>query len=91
MIFNKGQKEKKEALLEELAKEDLRVLALAYMYAKNLQMHGVDITKPISNVTVNAAIWNNAYQEGYYDAMNNMRGTGIDEGILNAIQKKRWR
>ena len=27
---------KKETLLKELAKEDLQVLSLAYMYAKNL-------------------------------------------------------
>lgn len=61
---------KKEALLEELAKEDLQVLSLAYMYAKNLHMYGEDVTKAIYSATQNTAMLNKAYQRGYYDAMN---------------------
>lgn len=61
---------KKEALLEELAKEDLQVLSLAYMYAKNLYMYGEDVTKTISTATQNVAMLDKAYRKGYYDAMN---------------------
>ena len=57
-------------MLEELAKEDLQVLSLAYMYAKNLQIYGVDITKAISSATENLAIMDKAYKQGYYDALN---------------------
>ena len=61
---------KKEALLEELAKEDLQVLSLAYMYAKNLYMYGEDVTKAITSAIQNTAMLNKAYHRGYYDAMN---------------------
>ena len=61
---------KKETLLEELAKEDLQVLSLAYMYAKNLYMYGEDVTKTISTAIQNVAMLDKAYQKGYYDAMN---------------------
>lgn len=61
---------KKEVLLEELAKEDLQVLSLAYIYAKNLYMYGEDVTKAISSAIQNTAMLSKAYHRGYYDAMN---------------------
>lgn len=72
MILNKCRKTEKEALLEALAKEDLQVLALAYVYAKNMYIYGEDVTKTISSATQNVAILEKAYQKGYYDAMNKM-------------------
>lgn len=72
IILNRGRKSKRNALLEELAKEDLQVLALAYTYAKHLLMYGEDITKAISTATQNAAILDKAYRKGYYDAINSM-------------------
>ena len=72
-ILNKGRKPKKEVLLEELAKEDLQVLSLAYVYAKNLQMYGIDITKAICSATENMEIISRAHQQGYYDAMNRIK------------------
>lgn len=69
IILSKGRKPKKDVLLEELAKEDLQVLSLAYMYAKNLQMYGEDVTKAISTATQNVAILGKAYRKGYYDAL----------------------
>lgn len=65
-----GRKPKRQALLEELAKEDLQVLALAYVYAKNLQLYGEDVTKAISTATQNVAMLDKAYHKGYCDAMN---------------------
>ena len=71
MFLNKkGRTTKKEALLEELAKEDLQVLSLTYIYAKNLHMYGEDVTKAVSSATQNVAMLSKAYQKGYYDAMN---------------------
>ena len=66
----KTKKEKKEILLEELAKENLQVLSLAYVYAKNLQIYGEDVTKAIYTATQNVTILEKAYNKGYYDAMN---------------------
>lgn len=80
MFLNMERKTKKEVLLQELAKEDLQVLSLAYMYAKNLRMYGVDVTKAICSATENASILDIAYRKGYYDAMNNM----ITESEVNA-------
>ena len=61
---------KKKSLLEALAKEDLQVISLAYVYAKHMQMYGEDVTKATSSATQNAAMMDKAYQKGYYDAMN---------------------
>lgn len=80
IIFN-GRTPKKEFLLEELAKEDLQVLSLAYMYAKNLQMYDEDVTKAISTATENAIILNKAYRKGYYDAMKKIKQPSF---VINA-------
>ena len=70
ILFSKGRKPKKEVLLEELAKEDLQVLSLAYLYAKNIQMYGVDVTQACCSAIQNVTMLDKAYQKGYYDAMN---------------------
>lgn len=62
----------KEDILEKLAKEDLQVLILAYVYAKNLYMYGEDVTKAIQSATENAVIVDKAYRRGYYDAIKIM-------------------
>lgn len=70
VFLNKEQMTKKEALLKELAKEDLQVLALAYVYAKNLHMYGEDVTKTIYSAIQNVEMLNKAYHKGYCDATN---------------------
>lgn len=72
IILCKGMKAARDALLEQLTKEDLQVLSLAYMYAKYLQMYGKDITKTIDTATQNAALLEKAYRKGYYDGRNDM-------------------
>ena len=78
-LKEKQQVPKKDTLLEELAKEDLQVLSLAYAYAKNLQ--------------INAAMLEKAYQKGYYDAMNKMSAERAYKGwidyqrYINALRK----
>lgn len=79
MMLNKGRKTKKEALLEELSREDLQVLSLAYVYAKNLQLYGIDVTKAISSATENVMMLEKAYRHGYYDAVNKMIAESEDK------------
>ena len=56
-------------MLEELAKEDLQVLALAYTYAKNLHMFGEDVTKEWATAIQNVSALQKAYTQGYYEAL----------------------
>ena len=88
-ILSKGRKPKRDALLEELAKEDLQVLSLAYVYAKNLQLYGEDVTKAIDTATQNVAILEKAYNKGYYDAMNKVLSESEDrDDRLSEIHKR---
>ena len=70
MFLSKGRMSKKEVLLRELAKEDLQVLTLAYAYAKNIYMYGVDVTEKWITATQQASALEKARNQGYYDAMN---------------------
>lgn len=97
MFLNKGRMTKKEALLEKLAKEDLQVLALAYMYAKNLHMYGEDVTKASCSAIQNVAMLDKAYQKGYYDAMQRPSAEWVDDkcsacgkGIDDLIESSEW-
>lgn len=84
-LINKGRKSKKEVLLKELAKEDLQVLALAYVYAKNLQMYGEDVTEKWLTATQNASALEKAYNKGYYDAVE---WRSLEEVFENEICRK---
>ena len=81
-------KTEKEVMLEELAKEDLQVLALAYIYAKNLHMYGEDVTKASCSAIQNAAMLDEAYKKGYYDAMNDIYKKDYYDAT-NAIAERR--
>lgn len=67
--LRKGQQTTKDALLEVLAQEDTQILGLAYVYAKNMQAYGIDITQAIDTATQNIELISRAYQKGYVDAM----------------------
>lgn len=68
-MLKKVGKITKEEVLEELAKEDLQVLVLAYIYAKNKYIYDEDVTTTIQTATQNVAMLEKAYNKGYYDAM----------------------
>ena len=68
-LISRGRKPMKQALLEALAEEDVQTLGLAYSYAQNLTMYGVDITKVWDTATANADALDKAYRKGYHDAM----------------------
>lgn len=69
IIKDEKGKTKKEILLEELEKEDLSVLSLSYIYAKSLNWYGIDVTKTVNSAVENAAMMEEAYKKGYYDAL----------------------
>ena len=68
-IHNQSAKKYKQALLNELEKEDIAVLGLAYQYAHNLYRYGVDVTEKWRTVVENTANLDKAYQKGYYEGL----------------------
>ena len=60
-------KDRKQLMLEYLSHESEQVIALAYMYAKNMYDYGVDVTKGIDSAVVQQAALHNAYLKGRND------------------------
>lgn len=60
-------KDRKQLMLEYLSHESEQVIALAYMYAKNLCEYGVDVTKEIDSAVAQQAALHNAYLKGRSD------------------------
>ena len=64
--------EEREILLALLSQEETQVLALAYTYAKNLHLFGVDITKTMETATEQCETLNKAYLKGYADGLKDI-------------------
>lgn len=60
-------KDKKQLMLEYLSNEPEQVIALAYLYAKNMYDYGVDTTKVIDSATTQHVALHNAYLKGRSD------------------------
>ena len=60
-------KDRKQLMLEYLSNESEQVIALAYMYAKNMYDYGVDVTKEIDSAVAQQAALHNAYLKGRSD------------------------
>ena len=60
-------KDRKQLMLEYLSNESEQVIALAYMYAKNMYDYGVDVTKEINSAVAQQAALHNAYLKGRND------------------------
>ena len=60
-------KDRKQLMLEYLSHESEQVIALAYMYAKNMYDYGVDVTKGIDSAVVQQEALHNAYLKGRND------------------------
>lgn len=58
----------KNSILELLAKEDVQVLSLAYLYASNCHKYGVDVTKAACTAVEMTSIVDKAYVRGCIDA-----------------------
>ena len=62
-----NNKDRKQLMLEYLSHESEQVIALAYMYAKNMYDYGVDVTKEIDSAVVQQEALHNAYLKGRND------------------------
>jgi hypothetical protein len=60
--------DKKQAMLDQLAKENEQVIGLAYMYAKNMHLYGTDVTKAWDSAVRQSIDLNNAYIRGRCDS-----------------------
>ena len=63
----KNNKDRKQLMIDCLSNESEQVIALAYMYAKNLCEYGVDVTKEIDSAVAQQAALHNAYLKGRND------------------------
>ena len=63
----KNNKDRKQLMIDYLNNESEQVIALAYMYAKNLCEYGVDVTKEINSAVAQQAALHNAYLKGRND------------------------
>ena len=63
----KNNKDRKQLMLDYLSNESEQVIALAYVYAKNLCEYGVDVTKEIDSAVAQQAALHNAYIKGRTD------------------------
>lgn len=59
--------QEREVLIEELSKLDTQTLAMAYVYAKNLTMFGVDVVKEWETVVQQSSDLYRAYSRGVDD------------------------
>lgn len=64
--------ETKKAILAELEKADDAVLTLAYMFARNFELCGEDVTKVWTNAIQNNALVEKIYQKGYEEALKDV-------------------
>ena len=63
----KNNKDRKQLMIDYLSNESEQVIALAYVYAKNLCEYGVDVTKEIDSAVAQQAALHNAYIKGRTD------------------------
>lgn len=80
-----GQEEVKENLLNELRKESLAVLSLAYAYAKNFAETGVDITEKWVTTEQQTQVLEQIYKRAYEEGL--IRGREIGEKTKESIKR----
>ena len=59
------QKITKEAILKLLAEEDTQTLSMAYLYAKNMVDHGIDVTEKWETAVKQESALYRAEMDGY--------------------------
>lgn len=65
--------EVKQQILDELAECPDAVLSLAYVYAKNYNLCGEDVTKTWTNVIQNSQFVEEIYRRGYEEAFKDFQ------------------
>ena len=68
MYSRPSSADKKQAMLDQLAEENEQVIALAYMYAKNMHLYGTDVTKAWDSAVRQSIDLNDAYKRGRMDS-----------------------
>lgn len=63
---------KSKLLIDELSKMPPMVIATAYVHAISYTRYGVDVTEKWVTATQNAAALEQAYNKGYYDALQRL-------------------
>ena len=86
-MTDEQKNKKKTAILKLLADEDLQVLSLAYIYAKNLNFYGVDPIKKWETATEQCRALQRAYLKGCSDErkkiIDNLNRDAINKAIDN--------
>lgn len=81
--INRSDDEVKENLLSQLREESVSIITLAYMYAKNFEETGADITQRWATMEQQNAILQQVYNKGFSEGRIN----GIKE-IKEAYKKR---
>ena len=68
-----SESEQKEKLLKALSEESYGVISLAYMFAKNFETFGEDVTRRWQNAILQTDALNRAYKKGVDDTLIRMR------------------
>lgn len=63
---------KSKLLIDELSKMPPMVIATAYLHAICYTRYGVDVTEKWVTATQNVAVLEEAYNKGYYDALQRL-------------------
>ena len=71
--LSRPEDERKEELLNELRKESLSVIVLAFMYAKNFEETGEDVTRRLITANQNVQTLEAAYRKGVDDTLARIR------------------
>jgi len=64
------QDAQKKQMLKDLAEHSTMVIATAYLYALHYNLYGIDVSKEWDTVIKQSQALEEAYNKGYYDAMN---------------------
>ena len=73
-------KTSKEELLNLLSQESITVLSQAYLYAKNMELYGIDVTEKWATAIVNQANLERAYNKGWMDCQERMMERRNEDG-----------
>lgn len=66
-------------LIDKLSKMSPMAIELAYLYANNYMLYGLDVTDKWVTAVQNASALEKAYAKGYYDALQSMAERNVKE------------
>lgn len=80
-----SEDERKDKMLAQLRNESLSIICLAYMYAKNFEETGFDVTTKWATMEEQNRILQEVYNRGYKDALQKIQedNTNADSNHVN--------